>query len=58
MTFKTWEFFIWGYQPLQKWLKDRKEKTLTNDEILHFLKMIFVIIETIKLMKNLENLEK
>src|SRR5690554_6728273 len=32
----AWEFYIGGYQPAQKWLKDRKERTLGFDDILHY----------------------
>jgi len=30
---KAWEFYIGGYQPAQKWLKDRKKRTLNYDDI-------------------------
>src|SRR5690554_4415041 len=36
----AWEFYIGGYQPAQKWLKDRKERTLGFDDILHYQKII------------------
>ena len=29
----AWEFYIGGYQPAQKWLKDRKGRTLTFHDI-------------------------
>jgi len=28
----SWEFYIGGYQPAQKWLKDRKGRVLSFDE--------------------------
>ncbi len=34
----AWEFHIGGYQPAQKWLKDRKGRTLEFDDILHYQK--------------------
>lgn len=34
----AWEFYIGGYQPAQKWLKDRKNRTLNFDDILHYQK--------------------
>ena len=34
----AWEFYIGGYQPAQKWLKDRKEKELKFEDILHYQK--------------------
>lgn len=33
---EAWNMVIAGYQPLDKWLKDRKDKHLTGDEILHY----------------------
>ena len=36
----AWEFFIGGYQPAQKWLKDRKDKELSFEDILHYQKII------------------
>ena len=46
----VWEFFIGGYQPAQKWLKDRKERELNFDDILHYQKIIVALSETIRLM--------
>ncbi len=42
----AWEFYIGGYQPAQKWLKDRKNKTLSIDDILHYQKIIVVLSKT------------
>jgi predicted helicase len=48
-----WEFFIGGYQPAQKWLKDRKGKILGFEEILHYQKIIVALSETDRLMKEI-----
>lgn len=40
---------IGGYQPAQKWLDDRAGRTLTNDDITHYQKMIAAMHETIRL---------
>jgi len=50
----AWNFYIGGYQPAQKWLKDRKGRTLSNEEIVHYQKIIFVLVETDKLMKKID----
>jgi type I restriction-modification system DNA methylase subunit len=50
----TWDFYIGGYQPLQKWLKDRKGHTLTNDDFEHYQKMIVAIVETDRIMKKID----
>ncbi|GHU92116.1 DNA methyltransferase [Spirochaetia bacterium] len=42
----AWNFFIGGYQPAQKWLKDRKGHILTVDEIEHYQKIIAALIKT------------
>jgi len=46
----VWNFYIGGYQPAQKWLKDRKGRTLTFDDIQHYQKIVAVLKETEKLM--------
>lgn len=52
----AWDFYIGGYQPAQKWLKDRKGRNLTFDDILHYRNIIIVLLETDRLMKELDNL--
>jgi predicted helicase len=52
----AWNFYIGGYQPAQKWLKDRKNRTLTYDDISHYRKIIAILIETHKLMQNLDEI--
>ena len=54
----AWNFYIGGYQPVQKWLKDRKGRTLTNDDIEHYQKMIVAIIETARIMKEIDKVIK
>ncbi len=53
----AWEFYIGGYQPAQKWLKDRKERTLEFDDILHYQKIIVALYETNRLMKEIDKIE-
>ncbi len=43
---KAWEFYIGGYQPAQKWLKDRRGRTLSMEEIQHYQKIIVALVET------------
>lgn len=49
----VWEFYIGGYQPAQKWLKDRKGRILSFDEIKHYLHIIHALEETERLMKEI-----
>lgn len=52
----AWFFWIGGYQPAQKWLKDRKGRTLTNTEIEHYQKIIVSLVETERIMKEIDKL--
>lgn len=54
----AWEFYIGGYQPAQKWLKDRKDRELSNDDTLHYQKIILALNETNKLMKEIDRIYK
>ena len=50
----AWNFYIGGYQPAQKWLKDRKGRTLTNSELEHYQKIIIALKETDRIMKEID----
>jgi predicted helicase len=50
---EAWEFYIGGYQPAQKWLKDRKGRTLIFDEIEHYRKIITVLSLTADLQRQI-----
>ncbi len=50
----AWNFYIGGYQPAQKWLKDRKGRTLTNEDIEHYQKIIVALTETDRIMKEID----
>ena len=53
----AWEFYIGGYQPAQKWLKDRKDRQLAFEDILHYQKIIVALSETDRLMKEIDTIE-
>lgn len=50
----AWSFFIGGYQPAQKWLKDRKGRKLSYDDIQHYRQIISVLLETDRIMKQID----
>ena len=50
----AWNFYIGGYQPLQKWLKDRKGRTLSDEDIIHYQKIVVALTETDRLMKEID----
>lgn len=52
----VWEMFISGYQVADKWLKDRLNKKLTNEEIIHYQKMIVAIKRTIEIQEDIDNI--
>ncbi|MDO8659820.1 MAG: type ISP restriction/modification enzyme [Candidatus Parcubacteria bacterium] len=52
----AWNFFIGGYQPAQKWLKDRQGRKLTNADIEHYQKMIVALTETGRIMEEIDGL--
>ena len=50
----AWNFYIGGYQPAQKWLKDRKERVLGFEDIKHYQKIIVALVETDRIMKEID----
>jgi hypothetical protein len=52
----AWNFYIGGYQPAQKYLKDRKGRKLSNEEIEQYQRIIVVLAETERIMKSIDDL--
>ncbi|HXH26432.1 MAG TPA: type ISP restriction/modification enzyme [Candidatus Acidoferrum sp.] len=52
---QAWTFYIGGYQPAQKYLKDRKGRVLTSEEIEHYQKIVKALAQTHKVMGNVDN---
>ena len=53
---KAWNFYIGGYQPAQKWLKDRKGRILSAEDVRHYRQIIHALLETDRLMVELSEL--
>jgi predicted helicase len=51
---EAWEFYIGGYQPAQKWLKDRKGRILSFEDLMHYQKIIVALTATHKLMQQID----
>ncbi len=51
---EVWNFHIGGYQVCEKWLKDRKGRTLSKDDIAHYQKIVVALAETIRLMREID----
>lgn len=50
----VWNFHIGGYQVCHKWLKDRKGRTLSKDDIAHYHKIVIALTETIRVMAEID----
>ncbi|MCM8784071.1 MAG: hypothetical protein NC818_04790 [Candidatus Omnitrophica bacterium] len=53
---EVWNYYIGGYQVLDKWLKEREDRVLSDDDIAHFLKVIAALSHTIELQKGIDKL--
>ena len=53
---EAWEFYIGGYQPAQKWLKDRKGRVLGYDDVRHYHKIIKALVETNRIMDKIKDI--
>jgi hypothetical protein len=51
---EVWNFYIGGYQVCEKWLKDRRGRTLTYDDLEHYCKVVTALSETIRLMAEID----
>jgi predicted helicase len=54
---KAWNFYIGGYQPAEKWLKDRRGRVLSFEEIQHYQKIIVALMETDRIMGEIDGIE-
>lgn len=50
----VWGFHIGGYQVCDKWLKERKGRTLSNEDIAHYQKIVVALTETINVMQKID----
>jgi len=46
----SWGFYIGGYQPAQKWLKDRKGRALGLEGVRHYQRILKILAETYRIM--------
>jgi predicted helicase len=56
VTEEIWNYQIGGYQVCDKWLKDRKGRILSLDDIRHYCKVVTAIKKTIEIQKKIDNL--
>ncbi len=53
---EVWEYHIGGYQVAEKWLKDRKGRQLSSEEVTHYARVVTAIAETITIQNSLDDL--
>ena len=51
---ETWEFTIGGYRPAEKWLKDRRRRALSFDDIAHYRRICAILAETPRVMAKID----
>ena len=54
----AWQFYIGGYQPAQKWLKDRKGRTLTFNDLKHYQRIVYILLQTERIMNEIDHCEE
>ena len=52
----VWNFHIGGYQVCEKWLKDRRGRTLSDEDIAHYGRIVIALRETIRIMGEIDTL--
>lgn len=53
---EVWSFTIGGYRPAEKWLKDRKGRVLTDDDIDHYRHILSALAGTERVMDEIDEL--
>ncbi|MEI9476298.1 MAG: type ISP restriction/modification enzyme [Deltaproteobacteria bacterium] len=51
---EDWEYHIGGYQIVEKWLKDRRGRILSSEEVSHYVRTLTAIAETIEIQASLD----
>ncbi len=52
---KVWEYEIGAYQVCEKWLKDRKDKELSRDELKQYRSILVAIAETLQIVEKIDS---
>jgi hypothetical protein len=50
----AWDYWVGGYQVCEKWLKQRKGRTLTDAERMHFDRVVFALVESCKVTADID----
>jgi predicted helicase len=54
VPYALWSFRVGGYNVCEKWLKDRKGRTLSKDDINHYQRIVVALTETIRIMAEID----
>ena len=54
VTERSWNFFLGGYQPAQKWLKDRKGRRLSPSDVVHYARILRALDLTAEIMSEID----
>jgi len=52
----VWNYYVGGYQVLDKWLKDRTDRVLTSEDIKHYCQVATALAKTIEIQKKIDEL--
>ena len=55
VTERFWNFFIGGYQPAHKWLKDRKGRRLSPSDVVHYARILLALDLTAEIMSEIDD---
>ncbi|MBI5217499.1 MAG: N-6 DNA methylase [Bacteroidia bacterium] len=50
----VWQYRIGGYQVCEKWLKDRKDRTLSLEDVKHYCRILTAVSRTIEIQKQID----
>lgn len=50
----SWNLYIGGYQPARKWLRDRKGRKLTYEDVQHYQRILKILSETDRIMGTID----
>ena len=53
---EVWQYQIGGYQVLDKWLKDRKARILSTEDINHYCRVVTALAKTIEIQRQIDEL--
>ena len=56
MEKEVWEYQVGGYQVCNKWLKDRKGRKLSTEDIVHYCKVVTALRKTIQIQKSIDGI--